>query len=77
MSFAIWMFVVVLGASMLGAALGIGLARLQYPLIKPRPLDCGCPRDGRPEYGCLYCGHARCAEHRDDEHDLNHSPLPR
>jgi hypothetical protein len=31
-----------------------------------RALDCGCPDDGRPVYGCLTCGHTQCAEHRFD-----------
>lgn len=31
-------------------------------------LDCGCPADGRPVYGCVECGHTRCSEHRDVPH---------
>lgn len=32
-------------------------------------LDCGCPNDSRPQYTCLYCGHTRCGQHRDEPHN--------
>lgn len=35
----------------------------------PEPsLSCGCPKDSRPRYGCLWCSDERCGEHR-DEHE--------
>lgn len=31
---------------------------------EPPELGCGCPRDGRPIYGCMSCGSERCPAHR-------------
>ena len=33
------------------------------------PLTCGCPDDGRPVYGCLYCDKTGCAQHRIPPHE--------
>lgn len=32
-------------------------------------LSCGCPRDGRPRYGHLYCSWVSCDLHRGVGHD--------
>lgn len=65
---ALWLALIIGGASAAGAGIGWLLARLQYPPVKPKHLDCGCPSDGRPEYGCRTCDFTRCLEHVDVPH---------
>lgn len=46
-----------------GAAM-VGLLIFYWVTNRQGRLDCGCLRWRTAVYGCMTCGHTRCAEHR-------------